>query len=80
MSELSFGEKAVKSTSVCPDAQTEELLTNMRKRFACIIDELEGWKDFYCERDERNVCYTAIQHVQTAQIWASKAIAQRNQK
>ena len=80
MSELSFGEKAVKSTSVCPDAQIEEQISKVRKMYANAIDELIHLRndtDMF-NRDMATSIEVAIQQTQTAQMWAIKAIAQQS--
>ena len=69
--ELTFGQRAVGKT-FNPSGSTEiEMCKNL---FASVIDQMHNLRETSADAEVKRMASIAINHAQTAQMWAVKAI------
>lgn len=68
---LTFGERAC-GVSFNPGGNTD--VNNIKTKFAEIVDLLQDYRNKCTDGDEARMLYLAITEVQTAQMWAVKAV------
>ena len=73
--ELTFGEKAVGITF---NPGNSDAVHQTKKRFADLIDEQHNLRNVTESPEQKRLCSIAITELQTAQMWAIKAMTWRD--
>jgi hypothetical protein len=69
--ELTYGEKAVGLTF---NPSNDPLVQSTKQRFADLIDEMDALRNRTESSEVKRMCSVTITELQTAQMWAVKAI------
>ena len=69
--ELTFGEKAVGFNF---NPSQDPIVAGLKNKFADIIDDLNDLRNQTADGEEKRMYSVAITEVQTAQMWAVKAV------
>jgi len=69
--EMTYGEKAV---GLAFNPSNEDAVANCKKEFATVIDRMNDLRNTTDNAEVKRMASVAITEVQTAQMWAVKAI------